>query len=211
MSHASVILLIGAAVFAVLDWWAVARDALRMEYVAKPITTLGVLGVAATLDVAHGAPWAWRIVALVLCLLGDVFLMLPRDAFVPGLASFALAQMLLTVSFFTEEIHVVRLLIALGVAIPVAALLARRFVGAIRRGGHDRLVGPVVAYLVVITSMAVSAVSAGSVVAIVGAFLFMLSDSLIAESRFVRARPWHPVGIMVTYHLALVGLVLGLL
>lgn len=211
MSQASVILLVGAAVFAALDWSAVVRDAIRLEYVAKPATTLGLLGVATTLDVPHDAPWAWRIAALVLCLLGDVFLMLPRDAFVPGLASFALAQMLLTVSFLTEEIHVVRLLIALGIAVPVAALLARRFVGAIRRGGHDRLVGPVVTYLIVITSMAVSAVSAGSVVAVVGAFLFMLSDSLIAESRFVRARPWHPVGIMVTYHFALVGLVLGLL
>jgi len=39
----------------------------------------------------------------------------------------------------------------------------------------------------------------------------MLSDALIAETRFVKARPWQPVGIMVTYHLALTGLVLGLL
>jgi ElaB/YqjD/DUF883 family membrane-anchored ribosome-binding protein len=39
----------------------------------------------------------------------------------------------------------------------------------------------------------------------------MVSDALIAETRFVKARPWHSVGIMVTYHLALAGLVLGLL
>lgn len=75
----------------------------------------------------------------------------------------------------------------------------------------DELVAPIVVYLVVISTMAITSVAAGAVVAVVGALLFMLSDSLIAESRFVKERAWHGVGIMVTYHLALVGLVLGLL
>jgi uncharacterized membrane protein YhhN len=73
------------------------------------------------------------------------------------------------------------------------------------------LVVPVVAYLIVISAMAVAAVGGGSVVAILGAASFMVSDSLIAESRFVKSRRWHSVGIMVTYHVALAGLVLGLL
>ncbi len=37
----------------------------------------------------------------------------------------------------------------------------------------------------------------------------MVLDSLIAETRFVEQRAWHGVGTMVTYHLALAGLVLG--
>ncbi|MFM7410725.1 MAG: lysoplasmalogenase family protein [Actinomycetota bacterium] len=48
-----------------------------------------------------------------------------------------------------------------------------------------------------------------SAVAIAGAVFFMVADSLIAESRFVREQRWHGVGIMVTYHAALAGLVLG--
>jgi hypothetical protein len=51
----------------------------------------------------------------------------------------------------------------------------------------------------------------GTALGIVGALFFMLSDSLIAEHRFVKERAWQPVGIMVTYHLALAGLALGLL
>lgn len=211
MSQLSAILLVGAVLFAVLDWVAVARNAAGLEYVAKPLTTLALLVMAATLDVTHDASWAWRVVALALCLVGDVFLMLPRDAFVQGLASFAAAQVTFTVSFLTAEVHLVRLVAALVVAVPVAALLARRFVGAISRTGRADLVVPVVAYVIVISAMAVGSVSAGAVVAIAGALLFMVSDSLIAESRFVRSRPWQPVGIMVTYHLALIGLVLGLL
>ena len=46
---------------------------------------------------------------------------------------------------------------------------------------------------------------------IAGAALFLVSDSLIAETRFVRERRGVPIAIMVTYHLALVGLVLSLI
>ena len=40
--------------------------------------------------------------------------------------------------------------------------------------------------------------------------LFLGSDALIAETRFVAPRAWGPVAVMVTYHLALAGLVLSL-
>jgi uncharacterized membrane protein YhhN len=136
--------------------------------------------------------------------------MLPRNTFVPGLASFAVAQVLIAVSFLVREPDVSRAVIGGVVVVLVAGLLARRFVRALRRGGHGELVLPVVVYMIVISVMVVSAASAGSGVAIVGAVMFMVSDSIIAEHRFVKARPWKSVAIMVTYHAALGGLVLGL-
>jgi uncharacterized membrane protein YhhN len=211
MTSLSIIFLVLAAMFAVLDWIAVARDRTVLEYVSKPAATAALLGTAVTLDVARGAPWGWLLAALVLCILGDVFLMLPRDAFVPGLASFALAQAFFTVSFVVGGTSTVGWMIGLAVAVPLAAVLARRHIGALRRQGHVELVVPVAVYVVVISAMAVAAVAGGSPLAVAGAAMFLLSDSLIAESRFVRARAWHPVGIMVTYHLALAGLVFGLL
>jgi len=116
-----------------------------------------------------------------------------------------------TISFAMGDTLATRWIIAAIVAIPVALVLAKRFVGAIRRSGHSELVVPVSVYVVVITTMAVAAVASGSVVAVAGATIFMVSDALIAETRFVKARPWHSVGIMVTYHLALAGLALSLL
>jgi uncharacterized membrane protein YhhN len=59
--------------------------------------------------------------------------------------------------------------------------------------------------------MLVSAIGSGSWFGIVGALLFVASDSLIAETRFVRERTHAGLAIMVTYHLALAGLVLALL
>ncbi len=211
MTSLSALFLCLAAALAVLDWVAVGRNSAVLEYVSKPSATAALLLTAATLDVAHDAPWGWRLAALAFCIAGDVFLMLPRDAFIPGLASFAVAQILFTVSFATSDVSGGRLVVGLIIAIPASALLARRFVGAIKNSGHGELVVPVVVYMFVISAMAVGSIAAGSAVAIAGAVLFMASDSLIAESRFLRERRWHGVGIMVTYHLALAGLVLGLL
>lgn len=210
MTAAPIVFLSFAGVMAVLDWVAVARRIVVLEYVSKPAATVALFVTAATLDVARDASWGWLLAALVLCLAGDVFLMLPRDSFIPGLASFALAQVMLTLGFLADEPKASRLGIGLIVVAPLAAVLAQRFVRAIRGAGHADLVVPVMVYLVVICAMAVSAISAGSAVAIAGAMAFMVSDSLIAETRFVRERPWHGVAIMVTYHLALAGLVLGL-
>ena len=62
----------------------------------------------------------------------------------------------------------------------------------------------------VISAMVASAIGVGSPFAIAGAGLFYVSDALIAWNRFVRETPHAPVTIMVTYHLAQVGLVLSL-
>lgn len=194
-----------------LNWIAVGKKNAILEYISKPSATIAFLLTVATFDVVHDAPWGWRIAAFVFCLAGDVFLMLPKDAFIPGLASFAVAQILFTISFATGEITATRLIVGLVVAIPLAAFLARRFVTAIRVSGHGELVAPVCVYMIVISAMAVGAIGSGNAVAIAGAFIFMASDSLIAETRFVKERAWHSVGIMVTYHIALAGLALSIL
>ena len=211
MNNASYIFLTSAAVLAVLNWLAVAYDNSLLEYVAKPLTTLALIVVALSLDVPHGASFFWRIAALAFCVLGDVFLMLPKDSFIQGLASFAVAQVLFTVSFATGGPTSLGFIIGALITVPIALFLARRFVSALRASGRSEYIGPVVVYVIVISVMAILACASGPIVAIVGAAFFLFSDSLIAESRFVRQRSWHPVGIMVTYHVALAGLVLGLL
>ena len=211
MTNVALLLLVLAGMLSVLNWFTVARGNKALEYVSKPAASIAFLAVAFTLDVPHDASWGWRIAALVLCLAGDVFLMLPRDAFIPGLASFAVAQILFTVSFATGTTSSGRVMVGLVLAAVAAHFLSRRFVRAMRESGHADLVAPVVVYVIVISAMAVGAIASGNPVAIAGAVVFMVSDSLIAETRFVQARSWHGVGIMATYHLALAGLVLALL
>ena len=122
-----------------------------------------------------------------------------------------MAQTCFAVSFALQEPTLLRLTIAIIVVAPGAVILTARFAGALARGGNGSMVPAIEFYAVVISAMLVSAIAGGTAVGIVGALLFLTSDSMIAEHRFVAPRRWQPLAIIVTYHLALTGLVLGLL
>ena len=66
------------------------------------------------------------------------------------------------------------------------------------------------AYLLVISAMVVVAFAHGGTWAVIGALAFYASDALIGFDRFVGQLPAAPVAIMMTYHLALAGLLLSL-
>ena len=203
-------LLVVAALLAAGDWLAVARTDKRLEYVSKPGALAALIGVALTLDPAHGDVRFWFVVALTLSLAGDAFLMLPSDRFVAGLASFLLAHVAYVVGLTLHGGSASALIVAAIPVVAVAGLLGARFLRAARTAGHHELVGPLVAYMAVIAAMVTCALASGNVLAGAGAVLFMASDALIAETRFVGARASAPVVIMVTYHLGQAGLTLSL-
>jgi uncharacterized membrane protein YhhN len=198
VNSAAWVLLAVAAAFAVGNWIAVAVGAKPVEYVCKPLTLAALVAMAVVLDPVHADTRTWFVLALVLSLMGDVFLMLPRDLFVFGLGAFLLGHVAYTVglNLHTENLW--------WIAIPVpivAGVLAVRLVRGIRRSHQAALVPPVIAYVVVIAAMVSSALASGNALAALGALFFMGSDALIGETRFVR--PWVGAGvaIMVTYHL----------
>jgi uncharacterized membrane protein YhhN len=92
----------------------------------------------------------------------------------------------------------------------VLAVLGTLILRGVRAGPDPGLAGPVVAYMFVISAMVASAIGVGNVAAIIGASLFYVSDALIAWNRFVRETRHPHVSIMVTYHLAQIGLVISL-
>lgn len=210
MNGVAIMFLVFALIVSALDWVAVAFRLRPMEYICKPAAAVIFLMTALALDPADDAARAVLVVALVFCVVGDVFLMLPKDAFLPGLGSFAAAQILFTVSFALREPTAIGAIVGVAAVGVATTVLARRFIGALRRSGSGSMVPAILVYVTVISAMVVSAVAGGSPVAIVGAVLFMISDSLIAEERFVTPRRWQKLAIIVTYHLALAGLVLGL-
>jgi uncharacterized membrane protein YhhN len=152
------------------------------------------------------------VVALVLSLAGDVFLMLPRDLFAGGLASFLLGHVAYAVGLraYAPSSNLAVALAAVGVAL-VAAVVGSRVVRGVRSGGHGALVGPVVAYMVVLSAMVVLALGTRSVLAALGGSLFYCSDAVLAWNRFVRPLARGPLVVIVTYHLAQALLVLSLL
>jgi uncharacterized membrane protein YhhN len=211
-----------AAVAAVVDWVAVARDDTRLEYVAKPAVLALLTVAAAVLPSTHtdlvDRKW-WFVAALACCLVGDVLLMLPRDLFVPGLVAFLVGHVLFIVgllqppspagtppfAFSTTGLVVASLVAAAYGAVP-ATLIFR----ALARDGGRAMIAPVAVYLVAILTMAVLAANVGVPAAATGAALFVVSDTVLALGRFVRPLPHGNVVVHVTYHLAQMLLVLSL-
>lgn len=198
-----------SGVFAVIDWVAVDRRERRVEYVAKPGTLLFLLLTALVLSPDSGSQRAWFVAALAFSLAGDVFLMLPRDRFVYGLASFLAAHVAYMVGFSLEPggLSLARWLGAAQILAVVAAIVAP----PILRAAPDRLRAPVAAYMAVISVMVATAASSSDWIALLGAALFYWSDATIAWNRFVRPFPLAKVVIIVTYHLAQFALVGSLL
>jgi uncharacterized membrane protein YhhN len=124
---------------------------------------------------------AWVVVALVLCLAGDVLLALPRGL-AAGLGCFLVGHLAYAAAFST--------LVPFGAwSWPAAAIAIPSVAAAVWLWPHlGRMRVPVLAYIVVITVMVWGALSvAGRApwMAVAGALLFYLSDLAVARDRFV--------------------------
>ena len=92
----------------------------------------------------------------------------------------------------------------------LAMAVGVRIVRAARR--KARVLGPAVtAYLLAISVMFCAAMATGNTWAMLGAALFVASDSVLGWRQFVADARWMPVTIMITYHRGQAGLVASLL
>jgi len=204
------VLLAVAGVIAVVDWIAVAVDNRKLEYVAKPLTMVALLGYAVALDPTVEASRWWFVVALVFSLGGDVFLMLPGNRFVEGLASFLVGHLAYIGGMVAWGLDIVPAWFAL--VIVLFGLIATIGGAIVQAAGEQdrRLRLPVGLYITVITIMVLVAGATAHWWFLVGALLFYVSDATIGITRFVRDFAYSRVGVMVTYHLAQFLLVFGL-
>lgn len=209
-----VVLLVATGLAALTNWWSRLRGADRVELWAKPLTTMLVIGLA----IANSSPTgqvATAVIALVLCLEGDIALMSAVDNFVLGLASFLLGHLVFIYLFVQYEMPELWLgALALALVLALAATVGRRVVAA-AAAEQPKLRLPVIAYLVVISAMAVCGWATGRGWVIAGTTLFVISDSLLGWRQFVRtpsrfSDTTTSVAVMVTYHGAIISLALSL-
>jgi uncharacterized membrane protein YhhN len=160
--------------------------------------------------------------ALFACWLGDVFLMIPdphktRKYFKPGLVAFLLGHIFYIAVFApyaaTLEVFPVGAwmlsLVFLGMGILGFRLIAPH-AGAMKHA--------IIAYVIVITAMGISTVFAlgqvslgGIILAMAGAFIFMVSDIINAYNKFVAEIVHERIYTMSTYLLGQFLLVQGVL
>jgi uncharacterized membrane protein YhhN len=188
----SALLAIAAAPWALAMPW--------LAFVFKPLTTLLVIVHASRRG--HDAPAVrrWVLAGLVLSLSGDVFLLWPREGFLPGLVSFLLAHLAYLVAFTRSTCLAARPLVFLGYGVVAAAIMALLWPGV-----PAALRVPVLAYVACLAAMAAQAAVVwrsgaprGPVLALGGA-LFMASDALLATNRFASPLPAASLWILATY------------
>lgn len=201
--------LICTAIAAAANWWSRIRPTGNLELLSKPATTIFVIWVAIATDGPRAAT-ILAVVGLLFCLLGDVALLPLVDRFIVGLGAFLIGHIFFVAMFAALGLPhrwwgvpaaVVVSALGWGVARPIVA-------GATAKSPQLRI--PVVSYFAVISTMFIVAAMTGNAWCIAGATAFVISDSLLGRGEFVREMRWTHLGIMVTYHAALLGLALSL-
>lgn len=202
-------LLVATALAALANWWSRVAHNDRVEFWAKPLTTVLVIGLA----LVSGAPAshiAIAVVALTFCLLGDIFLMPAVDNFILGLASFLVGHVVFIALFVKYGLGHPSLAGVAVLALVVMVTSVGRVIVLSAGVREPALRIPVTAYLVVISVMAAVGWGTGMGWVIAGTTLFVISDAILGWGQFVKDKPWMSLAIMVTYHGAIASLALSL-
>ena len=172
-------------------------------YALKPLTTGCLLGIALVGEPVDPLYRGLVVIGLAFSLAGDVFLMLPSDRFLAGLASFFVAHLCYIAAFVsTTGPHA-------SPAILIPWLVAGAGIVAVLGPHFGSMRAPALLYVLAILTMGWQATEQWNAVreewalfALIGAVLFAVSDSALALNRFRRPFRASPLVILGTYYTA---------
>jgi len=181
-------------------------------YVFKPLTTLTIISFAFYLAGFELSHYAFLIVlGLAFSLLGDIFLMLKSDKFMQGLVSFLIAHIFYIMAFL-DSAHTNINLYAI---IPIALIGIVYLKVLLPKTGNLKI--PVLIYALILQAMVITADmfyqtanTTESLMVLIGAIWFMLSDSILAFARFVKTFKLAQIAVLSTYYIAQTCIVLSL-
>ena len=208
-----------ALIFTAIESLALWKKLDKLEYVAKPAVMICLF---AWLYLSTGLQGLtlWFGIGILFSLAGDVLLMISLDRmFVFGLVAFLLAHIAYLVGFQNELMEVNAWSVMLIVLLAINGVrLIRRIVSSIKAKGQTRLVYPVIVYSIVITVMLYAAMTTisnpewttrAAFFVSVGAFLFYISDLILAWNKFVSPIQNGRILNIAAYHLGQIGLIAG--
>ena len=214
--------LILAGLSALGDWVAVARRNERAEFVLKPLTMVLLFTATCFGDLGNAKPWL--LAALALGLVGDVALLFSPDepapagtdaeldpAFLAGLGAFLLGHLAYLAAFAAHGLHGWQATAGVLVVAGATGLVMPKVLRGAHREGGTALATVVGIYSAVLALMVVFAFGTAAVATAIGAAVFLASDTTLAWNRFVQPMLRGPVIVIVTYHVAQLLIVVGLL
>jgi len=173
-----------------------------MKYILKPGTMVFIIMLA-----LYSSPWdttfgKWVVVALLLSVIGDVFLMLHEKWFVHGLVSFFIAHVFYIAAFwgsFSLDMTSSSSLIIGLLLLLIAVCFFLFLFPSVHQEGGGQLATAVALYIIVISVMFWSAILIGSSMLIFASLLFYVSDAVLAIDKFPYRFKVAEHIVMVTY------------
>ncbi|MBE0682361.1 MAG: lysoplasmalogenase [Anaerolineales bacterium] len=215
------IFLILAFVFAALEALALHKNWFKLEVIAKPGVMVFLflwLWLSAGLDGAL----LWFGLGILLSVTGDVLLMISLDKFfLAGLVAFLLAHIAYIVGFNIPipQMNFFGVVFAVMIGIGGARVI-RRILDRLPGSGNERMRLPIIVYSTVISVMLLSAMlklvdiswdASAALLVSLGAFLFYLSDIILAWNKFVAPIQGGRIYNIAAYHLGQIALIAGVI
>ena len=212
---------IAALVFAALESLALWKKWTRLEYLAKPAVMV-ILFLWLWTSVGLDGASLWFGMGILLSLTGDILLMISLERlFMAGLVAFLLAHLAYLIGFNIPipEISAWGFVLAIIVGLGGVRVM-RRIVAPLAAKGQARMRTPIIIYSAVISLMLLSAMmkmtdftwSTGAAVLVgVGAFLFYISDIILAWHKFVAPIENGRIYNIGAYHLGQITLIAGVI
>lgn len=175
----------------------------KWMYFLKPGTMVIIILIAVwgMGDLSSTFSW-WIVAGLLFSILGDIFLMLPKDRFVYGLLSFLVGHVCYVIAFlYVPGGGQVGTWVTGSLLLIAIFYLLKLSKGVFHSGGITLLLA-VTAYVAIITSMVWAAFYSQQPIIIAGAILFFFSDAILAWDRFVGKLAYRNFLVMIPYHLA---------
>lgn len=216
-----IIFLIASLIFAALEALALQRNWFKLEVIAKPGVMISLF-IWLSLSVGLSGAALWFGLGVTLSLVGDVLLMISLDRFfMLGLVAFLLAHLAYIVGFNipVPAINFFGIVFAVMIGLGGARVI-RRILDRLPATGNGKMRLPIIIYSAVISVMLLSAMmklvdiswSATSAALVgVGAFLFYLSDIILAWNKFVAPIQHGRIYNIAAYHLGQIALIAGVI
>ena len=144
------------------------------------------------------------VLGLIFSFLGDFFLLL-KSGFLLGLGSFLLAHIFYIISFKKRSLSRVSVGVIVVLLLYLVSLISFLFPHL------KEMKIPVIIYGIIISTMLYFSIKTQEKLLIVGALFFVISDSILSVNLFVSSSLLHNLLVMITYVLAQVLLVKGIL
>ncbi len=212
---------IAAFTFAVLEALALQKNWPRLEVIAKPGVMISLF-FWLWLSVGLDGVLIWFGAGILLSLVGDVLLMISLDKFfLGGLVAFLLAHVAYIVGFNipipTMDFFGIVFAVMIGLG---GARVIRRILDRLPATGQGQMRLPIIVYSAVISVMLLSAMikltdiswnATAAALVSVGAFLFYLSDIILAWNKFVAPIKSGRIYNIGAYHLGQIALIAGVI